>query len=89
MRLSSVRVAITAGIAHENPESIGTNARPCRPDRAHHAVDHERGARQVAEILEQADEQEQQRDLRHEDDDVADAGDDAVHDQTGRAAPRA
>ena len=51
-----------------------------QPDRAHHAVDDERRARQVAQILEQPDEQEQQRNLRHEDDDVADAGDDAVDD---------
>src|SRR6476659_3793980 len=31
VRLSSVRVAITAGTAQENPDSIGTNARTCRP----------------------------------------------------------
>ena len=31
VRLSSVRVAITAGTAHEKPESIGTKARPCSP----------------------------------------------------------
>ena len=29
-RRSIVRVAITAGIAHAKPDSIGTNARPCR-----------------------------------------------------------
>ena len=31
VRFSSVRVAITAGTAHEKPESIGTNDLPCRP----------------------------------------------------------
>ena len=60
-----------------------------QPDRAHHAIDHERGARQVAEVLEQPDEQEQQRDLRDEDDDVADAGDDAVDEQAGERPRRA
>ena len=33
VRLSSVRVASTAGTAQENPDSIGTNDFPCRPMR--------------------------------------------------------
>ena len=54
------------GTAQEKPDSIGTNDLPCRPTRAHDAIDDERHARQVADVLHEADEQEQQPDLRHE-----------------------
>ena len=37
------------------------------PDGAHHAVGDERGAREVARVLEHADEEEEQKDLRKED----------------------
>ena len=47
-------------------------------DAAHDAVHQERGARHVAEVLEQQDEEEQDQDLRQEHDDAADAGDHAV-----------
>ena len=47
----------------------------------HRAIHEVRGAREVAGILEQDDEQEQDHDLRQEDDHAADTRDDAVGDQ--------
>ena len=82
---SMVRVARIAGTAQAKPESIGTNARPCRPSALHHAIHQERDARHVARVLEQADEEEEQQDLRQEHDHVADAADDAVASR-GRAS---
>ena len=45
---------------------------------AHDAVHQERGARHVAEVFEQQDEQKQNQDLRQEHDHAADAGDHPV-----------
>ena len=53
---------------------------------AQHAIHHEGGAREIAGVLEQADEEEQQADLRQEDDRASDAADDAVG---GEVADRA
>ena len=50
-------------------------------DARHQAIDHEGDAREVPGVLEDRDEEEEQRDLRHEDDHVADARDDAVDEQ--------
>ena len=57
-------------------------------DAAHQPVDDERDARQVAEVLEDRDEEEQHRDLRHEDDDVPHSGDHAVDHQVLERARR-
>ena len=67
------------------------NDLPCRPAFAHRAVGDERRAREVARVLEDADEQEQQQDLRQEDDDRPDAAPDAVDEkrlEQGRRAER-
>ena len=55
---------------------------------AHDAVHQEGGARHVAEILQQEDEQEQDQDLRQEDQHAADARDDAVLDEALQQARR-
>ena len=53
-RLAIVRVAMMPGIAQAKLDSSGMKARPDRPDLAHHVVEQERGARQVAGVLEHA-----------------------------------
>ena len=66
---------------------------PCRPNLRHGAVGDQRGARQVAGVFQDPDEQEQQQDLRQEDHDRADAAPDAVDQQrleqatSGSSAP--
>ena len=57
------------------------NDLPCRPTRRHGAVGDQGGAREIAGVLEDADEEEQQQDLRQEDDHGADAAPDAVDKQ--------
>ena len=47
----------------------------------HHAVDHERDAREVARVLEKPDKQEEHQDLRGKHDDVPDTRDDALDDE--------
>ena len=59
-----------------------------QPYPAHQAVDDERHPRQISDILEHRDEQKQHRDLRHEDDHVADTGDDAVDHETADGTGR-
>ena len=49
-----------------------------QPGAAHDPVHEKGGAGHVAEIFEQQDEQEQRQDLRQEDEDAADPGDDAI-----------
>ena len=61
---------------------------PVQTDPAHHPVDDEGDAGQVTEDLEDRDEEEQHRDLRHEDDPVPDAGDHAVDHQVRERALR-
>ena len=90
--LLMVRVAMMPGTAQAKLDSSGMNERPDRPDRAHHAVEQERGARQVARVLEEEQEEEQDEDLRQEHEHAAHAGDHAVDEQAaqqpvGRAAP--
>ena len=55
-------------------------------DLAHQAVHEERRARHVAGVFQQANEAEEQQNLRQEDDDRADAGDDALHEQVVQVA---
>ena len=52
-----------------------------QPGAAHDPVHQEGGPGHVAEIFEQQDEQEQRQDLRQEDEDAADPGDDPVTDK--------
>ena len=52
-------------------------------DPRHHAVDHERRARHVADVLEQIEQREKQHDLRQEDDHRADARDQSVGEKIG------
>ena len=65
---SMVRVAMIAGTAQPYAESSGMKLLPCKPDARHGAVGDQRGARQVAGILQDADEEEQQQHLRQEND---------------------
>ena len=58
------------------------------PDAPHQAVDHEGGARHVADVLEQVEQREEQHDLRQEDDHGADAGDQPVGEEIGDDARR-
>ena len=55
---------------------------------AHDAVHQEGGARHVAEVFQQQDEQEQDQDLRQEHEHAADAGDHAVDDEALQQAGR-
>jgi len=55
-------------------------------DASHQAVDHERGARHVADVVEQIEQREQDHDLRDEDDDGADAADHALGEKVRRPA---
>jgi hypothetical protein len=73
-----VRVAITAGTAQAQPLSSGHEGLSMQAHARHHAVDQERHAREIAGVLEEPQHEEQHRDLRDEDDDVADPCDDAV-----------
>ncbi|MCU0618128.1 MAG: hypothetical protein MUD17_13730 [Gemmatimonadaceae bacterium] len=50
-----------------------------QPDAAHDAIHEERGACHVPRVFEDADEQEQHADLRHEDQHTANTREDAVH----------
>jgi hypothetical protein len=59
-----VRVERRLGIAQAKPESIGTGALAVESAPAEQAVHDERGARHVAAVLEDADEEEQDEDLR-------------------------
>ena len=77
-RLSIVRVAIMPGMAQAKELSSGMKLLPCSPTRDSKPVHQERRPRQVAAILQYRQEQEQQRDLRHEDHHRADAGENAV-----------
>jgi hypothetical protein len=52
-----------------------------QPHPFHHPVDHERDAREVPRILEEPDEEEEHQNLRGKHDDVANAGNDSLHDQ--------
>ena len=76
------------GIAHANELSIGMKLLPCKPDLAHQPIHQERRARHVAGVFQQADEQEQQQDLRQKHDHRADARDDAVDEQVAQIARR-
>ena len=88
-QLLMVRVAMTPGIAQAKLDSSGMKERPDRPTDAHHAVEQEGGARQVAGILEHQDEEEQDQDLRQEHQHAAGAGDHAVDQQAAQQARRA
>ena len=59
---------------------------PLEPDAPHRAVDDERGAGHVADVLEQVEHREEHEDLRQEDDHRAHAGDDSVGDEVGGEA---
>ena len=56
---------------------------------AQHAIHHERRARQIARVLEQADQEEQQADLRQEHHRAGDAADDALRPPGRGPGPRA
>ena len=74
-----VRVAMMPGIAQAKLDSNG-NERPSRqPDAAHHAVEQKCGARQITQVLEHQDEEEQNDDLRQEHQHAADARQHAIH----------
>jgi hypothetical protein len=85
--------AVAAALDRARRHDRGHRAREARQERheraavqphaPHHAIDHERDAREVARVLEHHDEQREQRDLRHEDDHIAHAGDHAVGQQLG------
>ena len=62
------------------------NDLPCSPTLRHGAVGDQGGARQVAGVFQDADEQEQQQHLRQEDDHRADAVPDAVDQQRAQQA---
>ena len=64
------------------------NARPDRPDGAHHPVEQKRRARQVSRILEQQDEKEQDDDLRQKHQHAADPRQHAVDEQILQQAGR-
>ena len=76
------------GIAQAKLDSSGMKARPESPDASHEAIEHERGARQVAGILERENEQEQDQDLRQEHQHAAGAGDHAIEQQPAQRARR-
>ena len=86
--LAMVRVAMMPGTAQAKLDSSGMKARPDRPTPAHQVVQQERGARQVARIFEQQDEEEEDQDLRQEHQHAAGAGDHAVHQQAAQRARR-
>ena len=90
--LSMTRVAMMPGMAQAKLDKQRDEGAPVQAGAAHDAVHQEGGARHVAEILQQEDEQEQDQDLGQEDQHAADARDDAVLDealhQTLPAAPR-
>ena len=86
--LAIVRVAMIPGIAHAKLDSSGMNERPGQADAAHHAVEQECGARQVAGILEHEDEEEQDQDLRQEHHHAADACQDAIEQQAAQCVVR-
>ena len=87
-RFGMTRVAMIAGTAHAKLESSGITDCPDNPTRAHRAIDEECRAREIARVLHQDDEQEQDQDLRQEDDDAADARDHAVDDEALEHAVR-
>ena len=84
-----VRVAMIPGMAQAKLDSKGMNARPDRPDAAHHPIEQECGARQVARILEHQNEEEQDDDLRQKHQHAADPGEHAVDEQVLAAGWRA
>ena len=59
-----------------------------QPHSSHQSVDDERHPGEIPDVLEQRDEEEEHPDLRHEDHDVADAGDDPVDHQVAQDAGR-
>ena len=59
---------------------------PVQVHRAHHAIHQVRDAREIAAILEEAEEQEQHQDLRHEHEHRAHAGDHAIDEEIGEDA---
>ena len=65
--LSMVRVAMMAGTAQAYAESSGMKLLPFSPTRDMVLVGDDRRARQVAGVFQNADDQEQQQNLRQED----------------------
>ena len=73
-----------AGVAREQRhEGV-----PGQAEAAEHPVHHEGRARQVAGVLEQADQEEEQADLRQEDDRAGDAADEPADQQVAHRAGR-
>ncbi len=71
-----------AGVAREQREE----APPREPEPAQRTVEHDRRAGEVARVLERADDQEEDEDLRHEGEERADAGEHRVlHEVVGEA----
>ena len=64
------------------------NDLPCSPNLRHGAVRDQRGARQIAGIFQDSDEQEQQQDLRQEHDHRTHAAPDPVDQQRAEDAGR-
>ncbi len=70
LRVSRMRVVMVAMVSQPRPRIMGSTALPFESHEAERAVDHDRHARQVAGVFEQAEEQEE-------------AGDDGQHDGEG------
>ena len=78
---SMVRVAMMAGTAQAYADSSGMNDFALQSDARHGAVGDQRRARQIAGVFQDADEQEQQQDLRQEYHHRSDAAPDPVDQQ--------
>ena len=86
LRFSIVRVAMMPGMAQAKQLSMGMNDFPCSPTLRHQPVHDERGARHVAGVLQDPEEEIEDENLREKDDDAAHAGDDAIGEQRAQIA---